>query len=144
MQSQPSFAASSSSSPPSLAREVAAALPLLLSPDARASGEAIERLWQRAEAALAQLNAQRAPEARYLVESGQRALNARAQALGELLLAQAGVAAEGEEEEGEGPSSADAKARAVGSAGPPRSGGAGADAGAGDGDGDGDAVETMR
>ena len=71
---------------------MAAAQPLLLSTDVRASGEAVERLWARAEAALNALNAQRAPEARFLVESGLRALNARAQALGEQLLAQAGEA----------------------------------------------------
>ena len=39
---------------------------------------------------MATLNAARAPEARFLIDSGQRALNARAAALGALLLEQAG------------------------------------------------------
>jgi hypothetical protein len=118
---------------------VAAALPRLLSTDDAAAGAALESLWARAEAGLARLNAQREPEARVLVESGQRGLNARAQKLGELLLAGAGVGggsggAGGADASADGDNDQAAAAR-------------GREAGDGTGSrggGDGDAVVEMR
>jgi hypothetical protein len=113
---------------------VAAALPRLLSTDDAASGAALESLWARAEAGLARLNAQREPEARYLVESGQRGLNARAQKLGEMLLAGAGLGL------GDGVGGADG---GIDEAAAARGRGAGDDTG-NRGGGDGDAVVEMR